>query len=142
MRKAARTQTTWIHRIHTAGGASGSITMVVMFVVCLCCCRWTHDVMSSSYVKNSTKNNLKMRSMALLSDPPLRAPYHPEKEMVVCENLVAPWQKCGATMAKTWCHHGGIFKSNHSNYQPIQNWRKGINSIDFDLETVVLDTRY
>jgi hypothetical protein len=27
----------WIHQLHAAGGASGSITMVVMFVVCLCC---------------------------------------------------------------------------------------------------------
>ena len=32
------TQAVWIHRIQATGGASGSITMVVMFVVCLCCC--------------------------------------------------------------------------------------------------------
>ncbi len=31
------TRVAWIHLIHAAGGASGLITMVVMFVVCLCC---------------------------------------------------------------------------------------------------------
>jgi hypothetical protein len=31
------TRAACIHQIHIAGGASGSITMVVMFVVCLCC---------------------------------------------------------------------------------------------------------
>ncbi len=45
----------WNHQIHAAGGASGSITMVVVFVGCLCCCGWTRDVTSSSYVKNGTK---------------------------------------------------------------------------------------
>ncbi len=52
----------WNHQIHTAGGASGSIIMVVVFVGCLCCCGWTHDVTSSSYIK-WYKNNLKMRLM-------------------------------------------------------------------------------
>ena len=67
----------WIHRIHTAGGARGSITMVVVFVGCLCCCGWTRDVTSSLYVKNKKwyKNNLKMRLTALLFDPPRRAPH-------------------------------------------------------------------
>ncbi len=65
----------WIHRIHTAGGASSSITMVVVFVGCLCSCGWTRDVTSSSYVKNGTKNNLKMRLMVLLFDPRRRAPH-------------------------------------------------------------------
>ncbi len=51
----------WNHWIHAAGGVSGSITMVVVFVGCLCCCGWTCDVMSSLYVKNGTKNNLKTR---------------------------------------------------------------------------------
>jgi hypothetical protein len=60
MRKAARqTWAAWIHRLHTAGGARGSITMVVMVVVCLCCCGWTCDVTSSSYVKNGTKITLR-----------------------------------------------------------------------------------
>ncbi len=36
----------WIHWIHTAGGVSGSITIVVVFVGCLCCCGWTLDVTS------------------------------------------------------------------------------------------------
>jgi hypothetical protein len=40
-------QAAWIHQIHAAGGASGSITMVVVFVGCLCCCGWTRDVTSS-----------------------------------------------------------------------------------------------
>jgi hypothetical protein len=31
-------QAVWIHQIHTTGGVSGSITMVVVFVGCLCCC--------------------------------------------------------------------------------------------------------
>ncbi len=35
--------------------------MVLVFVGCLCCCGWTRDVTSSLYVKNGTKNNLKMR---------------------------------------------------------------------------------
>jgi hypothetical protein len=30
----------------------------------------------------------------------------PEKEMVFHENVVPPWQKRGAIMAKRWCHHG------------------------------------
>jgi hypothetical protein len=34
-----------------AGGASGSTTMVVVFVGCLCCCGLTHDITSSLYVK-------------------------------------------------------------------------------------------
>ena len=44
------------HQIHVAGGESGStMTMVVVFVVCLCCFGWTRYVMSSSYVQNGTK---------------------------------------------------------------------------------------
>jgi hypothetical protein len=31
---------------------------VVVFVGCLCCCGWTRDVTSSSYVKNGTKITL------------------------------------------------------------------------------------
>jgi hypothetical protein len=49
----------WIHRIHAAGGASGSITMVEMFVACLCCCGWTCDVTSSLHEKNGTKITLR-----------------------------------------------------------------------------------
>jgi hypothetical protein len=49
----------WNHQIHTAGGASGSTTMVVMFVVCVYCCGWTCDVTSSTYVKNGTKITLR-----------------------------------------------------------------------------------
>jgi hypothetical protein len=45
----------WYHRIHAAGGASSAITMVVVFVGCLCCCGLTRDVTSSSNVKNGTK---------------------------------------------------------------------------------------
>ncbi len=30
-------QAAWIHQLHTAGEASGSNPMVVMFVVCFCC---------------------------------------------------------------------------------------------------------
>jgi hypothetical protein len=59
MRKAAHPLGGMDHRIHAAGGASGSITMVVVFVGCLCCCGWTRDVMSSLYVKNGTKITLR-----------------------------------------------------------------------------------
>jgi hypothetical protein len=45
----------WIHQIHAAGGVSGSITMVVVFDGCLCCCGWNHAITSSSNVKNGTK---------------------------------------------------------------------------------------
>jgi hypothetical protein len=31
-------QAAWIHQLHAARGASGSITMVVVFLGCLCCC--------------------------------------------------------------------------------------------------------
>jgi hypothetical protein len=41
----------WYHWIHTTGGASGAITMVVVFVGCLCCCGLTRDITSSLYVK-------------------------------------------------------------------------------------------
>ncbi len=54
------TRTVWIHWIHAAGGANGSITMVVVFVGCLCYCGWTRDVTSSSYVKNGTKITLRL----------------------------------------------------------------------------------
>jgi hypothetical protein len=49
----------WYHQIHAAEGASGAITMVVVFVGCLCCCGLTCDITSSSYVKNSTKKTLR-----------------------------------------------------------------------------------
>jgi hypothetical protein len=75
MQRPPATWAVWIHRIHATGGANGPITMVVIFVVCLCCCGWTQDVTSSLYVKKWYKNNLKMRLTALLSDPPLHAPY-------------------------------------------------------------------
>jgi hypothetical protein len=47
----------WIHQIHAAGGASGSITMVVMIVVCLGC------VFGLSLVvcKKVPEHNLKVR---------------------------------------------------------------------------------
>jgi hypothetical protein len=53
------TRAAWYHQIHAAGGASSSITMVVVFVGCLCCCGWTHDVTRPSYVKNGTKITLR-----------------------------------------------------------------------------------
>ncbi len=64
----------WICRIHAPGGASGSITMEVIFVVCLCCCGWTqhHGLI---VCKKWYKNNFKMRLTALLGDPPMHAPY-------------------------------------------------------------------
>ncbi len=37
----------------------GFITMVVVFVGCLCCCGWTRDVKSSLYVKNGTNITLR-----------------------------------------------------------------------------------
>ncbi len=52
-------QTVWIHWIHATGGVSGSITMVVVFVGCLCCCGWTRDVTSSSYVKRYERITLR-----------------------------------------------------------------------------------
>jgi hypothetical protein len=58
----ARPPTTWAawyHQIHAAEGASGSITMVVVFVGYLCCCGWTRDVTRPSYVKNGTKITLR-----------------------------------------------------------------------------------
>jgi hypothetical protein len=60
MSKAAATLAVWIYQIHAAGGASGSITMVLVFVGCFCCCGWTRDVTSSSYVKNDTKITLRL----------------------------------------------------------------------------------
>jgi hypothetical protein len=60
MRKAPPTPwAAWNHQIYAAGGASGFTTMVVMFVVCLCCCGWTRDITSSAYVKNGTKITLR-----------------------------------------------------------------------------------
>ncbi len=53
------TRMVWINWIHAAGGANGSITMVVVFVGCLCSCGWTCDVTSSLYVKNGTKITLR-----------------------------------------------------------------------------------
>jgi hypothetical protein len=47
------------HQIHAAEGASGSITMVVVFVGCLCCCGWTRDVTRPLYVKIGTKITLR-----------------------------------------------------------------------------------
>ncbi len=55
MRKAARPRVAWYHQIHAAGGASGSITMVVVFVDCLCCCGLTCDITKPWYVKIGTK---------------------------------------------------------------------------------------
>jgi hypothetical protein len=49
----------WYHQIQAAGGASSAITMVVVFVGCLCCCGLTRDVTRSSYVKNGTKITLR-----------------------------------------------------------------------------------
>jgi hypothetical protein len=51
MRKAARPLGGVVSSNHAAGGVSGSITMVVVFVVCLCCCGLTRDVTSSLYEK-------------------------------------------------------------------------------------------
>jgi hypothetical protein len=60
MRKAARPSGGMDSSNHAAGGASGSITMVVVFVGCLYCFGWTRDVTSSSYVKNGTKITLRL----------------------------------------------------------------------------------
>jgi hypothetical protein len=49
----------WYNQIHAAGGASGSITMVVVFVGCLCCCGLTHDITRPSYVKIGIKITFK-----------------------------------------------------------------------------------
>jgi hypothetical protein len=62
-------------RIHAAGEASSSITMVVVFVGCLCWCGLTRDVTSSLYVK-MVRKNLKMRLTALLCATHWLAPYH------------------------------------------------------------------
>jgi hypothetical protein len=43
-KKCARTPAPWavtIHQIHAAGGVGGSTTMVVVFVVELCCVLWS-----------------------------------------------------------------------------------------------------
>ncbi len=55
MRKANRP----LGGMESSNPRSGSITMVVVFVGCLCCCGWTRDVTSSSYVKNGTKITLR-----------------------------------------------------------------------------------
>jgi hypothetical protein len=55
MLKAARPLGGMESSIHTAGGASGSINMVVVFVGCFCCCGWTRDVTRPLYVKIGTK---------------------------------------------------------------------------------------
>ncbi len=49
MHKAARPSGTWNHQIHAAGEASGSINMVVMFVVCLCCVMRSHLLYVKKY---------------------------------------------------------------------------------------------
>jgi hypothetical protein len=56
MHKAARHSNGMVSLIQAAGGVSGSITMVVVFVGCfLCCCGWTCDVTRPSYVKIGTE---------------------------------------------------------------------------------------
>ena len=45
--RSPTTQVVWIHQIHTAGGLSGSTTIMVVFVGCLCCVLWSHNL---SYV--------------------------------------------------------------------------------------------
>ncbi len=50
-------QAAWIHWIQAARGASGSITMVVMFAVCLCWVMRSH----LSYIKKVPEHNLKVR---------------------------------------------------------------------------------
>jgi hypothetical protein len=62
-------QAAWIHHIHAAGGTGSSNTMVAVFIGLVVCCGWSRDVTSSSYVKNGTKNNLKMRLTVLLFVP-------------------------------------------------------------------------
>jgi hypothetical protein len=42
-------QAAWIHQIHAAGGASGSTTMVMVFVCCLCKCAALSGRRHSSY---------------------------------------------------------------------------------------------
>ncbi len=69
------TRAEWYHWIHAAGGASGSITMVVVFVGCLCCCGWTRDITRPSYVKNCTKITLRRGYVGLHFDPHWGAPH-------------------------------------------------------------------
>jgi hypothetical protein len=68
-------QAVWIHQIHAAGGAGGFTTMVAVIIGLVVCCGWSFDVTSLLYVKKWYKNNLMMRLTALLSPPPMRAPY-------------------------------------------------------------------
>ncbi len=68
--------TVWIHWIHVAGGASGSITMVVVFNGCLCCLWMDLGCHKLIVCKKWYKDNLKMRLTALLFGPPTRAPHH------------------------------------------------------------------
>jgi hypothetical protein len=82
--------------------------MVGVFVGCLCCCGWTRDVTSSLYAKKWYKNNLKMRLMALLFDPPRRAPRH------TCHNF--DWQ--GATYSDT--NIGKVYLRPHKIVIPIK----------------------
>ena len=44
----------WMHQLYVAGGASGSATMVAVFVLVLVCCGFA-SLVSSLYVENGTK---------------------------------------------------------------------------------------
>ena len=44
MQKAARPSRAWIHQIHAAGGASGSTTMVMLFVMMFVLFVWSRLV--------------------------------------------------------------------------------------------------
>ncbi len=50
----------WIHRIHTAGEANGSTTMVVMLIVCSCCVLQSLLVVALIVCKKVPKHNLKV----------------------------------------------------------------------------------
>ena len=54
-------------KINTTGGASGSVTMVMVFLFFL----WSRDVTSSLYVEKWYKLNLRMRLMVLVFVPPM-----------------------------------------------------------------------
>ncbi len=88
------TRTAQIHQIHTAGGASSSITMVVVFVGCLCCCGLTCDVTSSLYVKQWYKNNPKEGLGGEHFVPHWRAPYHIHHTHIGCSCTEFPKFKC------------------------------------------------
>ncbi len=80
MHKATHPSGGVVHQIHTAGGASYSATMVMVFArlfVLFCAVSQFMTPQSGSlYVKNVRQHNLKMRLMVLLFVQYWHAPYH------------------------------------------------------------------